>query len=362
MASTVTPMPDASPALPRRHSRFWLFAPFVLLALAMAGWTTAWLLIRDQTSRALDAWMADEAPHGRQWACPGRAVGGFPFRIEVSCASLGLQRPGSRLTLGPVVAVAQVYRPRHIIAHVVGPLRASEGQVGVEGNWRLVEVSIRTTPEGLQRASLAADAPAFRLTGMTTGDLNLAAQRLETHLRPNPARSAEGAYDWSLRAAKLALPGLDVLVGGTEPADLDIDLTVTQGRDLAARPLAEELERWRLAGGRIEVARLALAKGASRIEGKGQFGLDDAHRPQGRAELAAAGLEGFLGTALGARAGAAAAFLGSLTGNRANRQPAPGDPRNADPALRPLPPLRIEGGRVHLGPLALPGMRVAPLY
>jgi hypothetical protein len=354
-------MPDAATALPPRHSRFWLFAPFVLLALTAAGWTTTWLMICDRTTRAIDDWLAGEAAQGRQWACPGRTVGGFPFRIEVSCASVSLQRADGRLTLGPVIAVAQVYRPRHIIAHVAGPMRASEGQVGVEGNWRLFEVSIRTTPEGLQRASVAADTPAFRVAGMAAGDLNLSAQRLETHLRPHPARSAEGAYDWSLLAAKLALPGLDALVGGgTEPADLDIDLTVTQARDLAARPLAEELERWRLAGGRIEIARLALAKGGSRIEGKGQFALDDAHRPQGRAELAAAGLEGLLGTALGASAGAAATILRALTGKSA--KPEPRDRRSANPALKPLPPLRIEGGRVHLGPLPLPGMRVAPLY
>ena len=45
-------MPDASLDLPPRHSRVWLFVPFVLLGLVAAGWTTAWLLIRDQTGRA----------------------------------------------------------------------------------------------------------------------------------------------------------------------------------------------------------------------------------------------------------------------------------------------------------------------
>jgi len=356
-------MPDNPSDLPARHSRFWLFAPFVLLGLVAAGWTTAWLMIRDQTSRALDDWMASEAALGRQWACPGRTVGGFPFRIEVSCASLSLQRPDSRLTLGPVTTVAQVYRPRHLIVLVSGPLRASDGNIGVEGTWRLLEASIRTTPEGLQRASVAADGPEFRLTGLAPGDLNLSAQHVEMHLRPNPARAAEGAYDWSLRATKLAVPGLDALIGGAEPVDLGVDLTATQARDVAARPLAEELERWRQAGGRLEIARFAIAKGARRIEGKGQFGLDDAHRLQGRAELAAVGLEGFLGTVLSARAGATAALLGALRGKPANPEPAPsGEARGANPALKPLPPLRIEGGRIHLGALPVPGIRLAPLY
>jgi hypothetical protein len=324
-------MPDAAPALPQR-SRFWLFAPFVLLGLGAAGWTTAWQMIRDQTSRALEDWMAGEVVQGRQWACPGRAVGGFPFRIEVSCASLALS--------------------------------ASDGPIAVEGTWRLLEASIRTTPDSLQRASVAANNAAFRLTGLTDSDLILSAQRLETHLRPDPARTAEGAYDWSMSAANFSVPGLDLLIGGAEPADLDLDLTVTQGRDVAARPLKDELERWRRAGGRLEIARLVLAKGPRRIEGKGEFGLDDAHRPQGRAELAAAGVEGFLGTVLGARTAAAAALLGALRGKPA--EPAPAQPgearRGANPGLTPLPPLRIEGGRVQLGPLPIPGIRVPPLY
>jgi hypothetical protein len=354
-------MPDDS-ADPPRHSRFWLFAPFVLLGLVVAAWTTVWFMIRSETSRALDDWLTREAAQGRQWACPGRTVGGFPFRIEVGCASLSLQRPESRLALGPVNAVAQVYRPRHVIVQVAGPLRASDGNIGLEGTWRLLEVSIRTTPEGLQRASAVADGPVFRLTGLAPGDFKLLAEHVETHLRLNPARTAEAAYDWSLRATRLAVPGLDVAIGGSEPADLDVDLTVTEARDAAARRPAEELERWREAGGRLEIARFALAKGARRIEGKGQFSLDEAHRPQGRADLAAAGLDGLLGTMLGARAGATAALLGALRGKPTDPEPPSGDARGTNPALKPLPPLRIEGGRIQLGGVAIPGIRAAPLY
>jgi hypothetical protein len=259
--------------------------------------------------------------------------------------------------------VAQVYRPRHVIAHVGAPLRASDGPIGLEGTWRGLEASIRTTPEGLQRASLAVTAPEFRLTGPAAGDMTLSAQHLETHLRPNAARSAEGAYDWSLRATKLALPGLDALIGGAEPADLDLDLTATQARDAAARPPPQELERWRAAGGRLAISRFALVKGARRLEGKGEFGLDEAHRVQGRAELAAAGIEGILGTVLGSRTGLTGALLGMLRGKPADPEPvARADARGMGSGLKPLPPLRIEGGRIQLGPVPIPGIRLAPLY
>ena len=357
-------MPDHSPALPRRRSRFGLFAPFVLLALVFAGWATAWLSIRDQTSRALDDWIAAEAALGRLWICPNRMVGGFPFRIEVTCDSLALQRPDLRVSLGRVAVITRIYAPRHLIAHVAGPLRAGDGPIAVEGTWRALEASLRTAKEGLQRASLVVDGPQVRLAGAAAGDLTLSGQRLETHLRPNPTRGAgEGAFDWSFQAAQMALPLLDDLIGGIEPADLDLQVTVTQAGDVAARPLAEELERWRQAGGRLEVTAVTLAKGGRRLEGKGQLWLDDAHRPQGRADLAAAGIEGLLGTFLSARTGATAALLGALTGRRAAPDPPPtADAQGGKPGLKPLPPLRIEGGRLLVGPIAVPGIRIAPLY
>lgn len=354
-------MTDASPALPRRRSRLGLFVPFALLGLILAGWTTAWFMIRDRTSRALDDWIAREAALGRAWSCPNRTVGGFPFRIEVGCDSLSLQRPDLGLTVGPVMVVAQVYQPRHFIANVAGPLRTGEGAVAVDGNWRRLQASFRVAPEGLQRVSVVADGPALRLTGPTAA-LDFSAEHIETHLRPNPARTAEGAYDWSLQAAKLALPGLDALIGGTELADLDLDLTATQGRDVTARRVEDEVERWRQAGGRIEIARLALVKGARRLEGKGQFGLDEAHRPQGRADLAAVGLEGVLGAVTGGRGGATAALLGALTGRTSAPDVVPSGETRPATGLKPLPPLRIDGGRIQLGLLTIPGVRVAPLY
>jgi hypothetical protein len=39
-----------------------------------------------------------------------------------------------------------------------------------------------------------------------------------------------------------------------------------------------------------------------------------------------------------------------------------GDGQAAKSGLKPLPPVRLDGGRVYIGPLALPGIRLEPLY
>jgi hypothetical protein len=359
-------MTDHAASVQHRRSRFWLFAPTVILALAASGWTAAWFVIRDQTARALDEWLTREASLGRQWSCLNRSVGGFPFRIEVECASLTLQRPNARVSLGAVSAVAQVYRPRHIIAYVSGPLAATDGHITVTGNWRSLEASLRAAPEGLQRVSLVIEAPTFGAKGITPDEIAVGAARVETHARPNPDRGpSQGAYDWSLQLVQAKIPPIDNLVGDADPVDLDLRLTATQVRDAAARPWPAELDRWRQADGRVEIARLSLVKGMRGIEAKGEIGLDEAHRLRGQFEASAAGLDTLLAKMFGAPSGLAGALLAGGTRQPPAAQQAPASPTQPQatkPALKPLPPIRLEGGRLRLGPIAIPGIRLPPIY
>ncbi|HEX2725706.1 MAG TPA: DUF2125 domain-containing protein [Beijerinckiaceae bacterium] len=358
-------MTDHAPSVQQRRSRFWLFAPTLILVVVAAAWTTAWFVIRDQTTRALDSWLAQEMALGRQWSCPNRTVGGYPFRIEVECDALSLQRPDFRISLGPVSSVAQVYRPRHIITSVSGPLAATDGRVTVTGNWRSLEASIRTSPEGLQRVSLVTEAATLTVKGLTPDEIAASASRVETHVRPDPQRGArEGAYDWSLQLAQAGVPLLDNLVGDADPIDLDLQLTATQVRDAAARAWPQELERWRQAGGRVEIAALSLIKGPRGVEAKGEISLDEAHRLQGQIDASAAGLETLLAKLFGAPSGLAGALLsgGMRQAPAAQIPPAPGQAQATKPALKPLPAIRLDGGRVRFGPISIPGIRLPPLY
>ena len=57
------------------------------------------------------------------------------------------------------------------------------------------------------------------------------------------------------------------------------------------------------------------------------------------------------------------ALAGGLLGALLGAPPAdPQPPSPGAPRLRPLPPLRLDGGRLYVGPLAIPGMRVPALY
>lgn len=338
-----------------RRSRFWLYAPFVLLALVAVAWSMAWTVIRNRTSDGLDRWLAAEARAGRQWTCQDRQVGGYPFRIEVACAALTLQRGTVSASLGRVQSVAQVYQPGHVITEIAGPLRATDGAITLEGTWRLLETSLRGSTRGFERASLVAEGARLQIAGASPEPLALASERFEAHLRPNPSRAAEHAFDAAISASEATLPILDNLLGGGEPANLQLDVTATEAQGFRGRPVVEEIERWRQANGRLDVLQFSLAKGPRRLEAKGALRLDDLRRPSGEFAVAAAGLEGLISSLTGNRVGGN--LIGALLG-QGSRPPQPG----SGPSLAPLPPVRLAEGRVLFGPFAVPGLRLAPLY
>jgi hypothetical protein len=348
-----TPTVQGGSAADRRPSRFWLYTPFVLLVLLAVAWSAAWFLIRGRVEAGLDAWLAAEAAAGRQWTCTDRTIEGYPFRIEISCAELRLQGEGPAGSFGPVEAVAQVYQPRHAIVVIGGPLRLTERGVAAAAEWRRLEASVRIAGGGLRRASLVAQAPSLRITGLPE-DLVLSSDTLSLHLRPNPTRGAEGAVDIAASATGARVPRLDALAGGPEPANLQIDLTATQSGAFADGVGVGEVERWREAGGRIDLLLLSVAKGGRRLEAKGTLRLDDQHRPAGQLTLAGTGLDDLIANLTGGRSGG---LLGALLGQSpAAKSPAPGA------ALTPLPPVRLDNGRVALGPFTVPNARLPALY
>jgi hypothetical protein len=349
-------MDQAAPAGNVRRSRFWLYTPFVLLLLLAIAWSIAWFVIRNRAADALDGWLAAEARGGRQWTCGDRAIAGYPFRIEVICNSLDLKRGAVTASFGRTEAVAQVYQPRRIIAEVAGPLRVTDGTVTVQGTWDLLQASLNATPGGLQRLSVAATAPKVTVTGVGGGEIAGSGKRLEFHVRPNPSRSGEQARDVAASVTEARIPLLDALIGGPEPANLNADVTVTRADGFKGGTIAQEMELWRAAGGKLDILMLAATKGSRQIEAKGDLRLDEQHRPAGQLNLSAAGLDGLLGNLTGGRLGGN--LLGMLLGQG---RAAPAQP-NAKPQLASLPPLRLENGFLAMGPFAIPNVKLQPLY
>jgi hypothetical protein len=347
----------------RRGSRFWLFAPFVLLGLVVVAWSAAWFLIRDRIARELDDALGAQAALGRSWTCEDRRIAGFPFRIEIGCAALRLRAEAEGLTLdlGPARAVAQVYQPRHVIVSAGGPFLLETPEGAVTGDWDLMEASIRNLGRGTEQLAVVIDAPRATVDAAalpTTIDAR--ADRVELYARPSPGSTIrDGALDLVVRADALRLPALDAAVAGAAPADVEAQLRATGLVALAAgRGDPERAARaWREVGGRLDIQLIAVETEDAALEIAGELGLDDLYRPEGRIEASGRGLGPIAQDILGGRGGFVGdAIVAALGG------PAPQAEGDADPdALRPLPPVRLEGGRVFVGPFPVPQVTLEPV-
>lgn len=352
-------MPDATPT--RRRSRFWLYAPFVLLGLLAAGWSGIWSFARSKVDQELDAGIAREARAGRNWTCRERGLGGYPFRIEVRCASLTLtsSRWGDEVKVdaGPTVAVAQVWTPGHIILEMSGPMLANLPQGRKAAlDWKGLAASLHLSGLTFERFSLVLGEPVLTVTEPGQGAAETwRAAAAEAHLRPNPQRFAsEGTVDLAVNAKGGTLPVLEALIGNGQLADLDLQASLSQAPSFRRGFNPDALEAWRTAGGGLEVTRLVLTKGPTRLEASGQLALDEAHRPAGKVAAAVAGVDRIAGV----KVGGLSAGLGALLGGRAGD----GAQSNTAAGLSPLPPLVLREGRVFLGPLRLPLQPLQPLY
>ena len=359
---------DVAQTPPRRsarRSRLGLFLPYILLALVVAGWSAGWFWIRARAASEIDGWIAREAAAGRTWTCADRTLVGYPFRIELRCSAVTLERADSRLRLGPSLAVAQIYQPRLVVFESAGPFHVEQGGLTGDASWKALQGSFHGAAEGFIRASVVVDAPNVTVAGADPGPIAVSGRHLEIHARPTPGRSeSEGAVDVSLRLAQAAVPQLDALTATQDPADLVLDATLTQATVLRTGTVARELERWRQAGGVLDLTALSLAKGAQRVQAKGTLALDNAHRPAGQIDLRAAGVDALVGNIVGQRYGSErGALVGQLVGGLLglSRRPDTEAPADATP-LKALPPLRLVDGKLVFSGFPIPNVHLPALY
>ncbi len=356
------PMSGSTAARPRRLR---LFLPFALLMILALGWTGLWFYGRHRIGLELDNFFARQASLGRIWRCPDRTIGGYPFRIEVACraptfatARGGQGEVTGRLERLSVTAqTAGALNLAHVVSKFDGPLVLTEQGFGrMTVTWKEALGSFRGTHRRVERISI--DIKEIEALIEPTGGetMRLKAAGIEAHLREGISPNEPGAYDVAIRLNNAALPLLDRALNSTDPLNLLLDGKVLNVGAVDRRDWRATLENWRLANGSFRVEQFTLAKGAPRLEAKGDLRLDAERRIEGRLDanfVNAGPLLATLGVNVGG--GAAGALLGGLLGgNRAQGEP------QRERALRL--PLVFGDGRVAIGPFRVPDVVLRPIY
>jgi hypothetical protein len=337
-----------------RASRFWLFTPFVLLALVIVAWSVGWFFVQDRVAREMDRAVAREANSGRHWDCVDRRISGFPFRVEVRCSALTFRSDdGMKLSLGASHATAQVYQPRHLIVEMSGPMTGSDGRVDIAGDWTSLRASVRNLGLGTEQVSAVAIEPRVTVNGAAElPPLEAASERVEIHARPSPA--APQAVDLVVRAVGATAPVLDELTGEASPAQVELQARVTNIPSVRGRAPGQIAETWRQEGGAIEISLLDIVKGETRLQMTGELALDEERRPVGSITPRAAGVERLVERAVGPEQSQNVVMMLEALSTPA--------PEGAPAGLRTLPQLDLREGRVYVGPFPIPRVEVPPLF
>ena len=336
------PVPDPEPT--RKPRRFWLYAPFVVLLIAMAGWTALWLQVRGQAATRMDAAADQLRKAGYEVSWKDRTLGGYPFRLDVVLTDARIREPGGwAIAIPRLEGEAFLYSLGHWISAApdgVTLTRPIGGPVEVRGE--------------LLRASLSdvgKHPPAFsfegrKLTfapGAGAQPFGLsAADKVELHLRPGP--DDQGAILFKVENGKAQLSGLFAQLAGDKPISIVWDSILTKMSGFKGQTWPAAVRAWSTSGGLIQVKQAGVTAGDALIGAQsGQLGVGYDGRLVGSMDVT---------LRQAPRALAAMAASGTLPPETALAAAAVAVARE-DSASVARATLTFEAGRMTLGPVAV---------
>ena len=129
----------------RRPSRWGLYAPFILLLVALAVWTGWWFYLARQIETRLDGEVARLNETGWSIRRADTRLSGWPFRTRLALSHVTVAAPSRHAVSAPeLIAEANAWDPRHWV--IVAPRglvvdRAAKGKVAVNGDAIRMSVS-----------------------------------------------------------------------------------------------------------------------------------------------------------------------------------------------------------------------------
>ncbi|MDB5422727.1 MAG: hypothetical protein JWQ29_143, partial [Phenylobacterium sp.] len=260
-------LPDPPP--PRKPRRLGLYGPFILLAIAIVGWSGFWFWARGQAAQRMDAAVGELKRAGYAVSWKERTLGGYPFRMDVTLTDFSAREPSGWAIQAPRLE-AEAFMHSLGLWLVAAPqgmsfVRPQGGPVAVRGE--LIRASLshldRRPPsfsfEGVKLAF--APEPGAQPFGLASAD------RVEFHLRAGP--DDEGGVFAEVKNGKANLSGLLARIAGGKPVSLTWNSTLSKVSAFTGPTWPEAVRHWTAAGGRMTVRSAGLTAGDALIGANG---------------------------------------------------------------------------------------------
>jgi hypothetical protein len=249
----------------RKPSRLGLYAPFVLLLIAIVGWSGFWFWARGEARTRMDAAVADLKRAGYAVTWKDRALGGYPFRMNVTLTDFSAREPSGWALQAPrLEGEAFMHAPGHwLIAAPQGLtfVRPVGGPVAVKGD--LIRASLTNLDKRPPSFSFEGVKLAFAPQPGAQPFALSAADRVEFHLRAGP--DDEGGVFVELKNGKAQLSGLLARIAGDKPVSLTWNSTLSKMSAFEGPTWPQAVRHWTTAGGQMTVRDAGLTAGDALI-------------------------------------------------------------------------------------------------
>ncbi len=260
------PQPDPQPKRPRR---FWLYAPYAAVLLALIVWTGVWWTLKTRVEKALNDGAAGLRHAGYTVSWTRLDIHGWPFRMNVDIIQPRLAEASGWSFAAPVIKGEGLpYAADHwIFAATEGAtvMRPGKGPLEVGGRAIRASVSGLGTPQ--PRFS-------FEALGLTLTPAQgalppafTAADRLELHLQPGP--NDQAALLIRLEGASLQQGSMLTRLVPKGVFGLVWDARLNRLSALHGPNWPAVIQSWTIAGGQMTVAQGRISLGDVTLAGSG---------------------------------------------------------------------------------------------
>ncbi|MDD7909471.1 DUF2125 domain-containing protein [Pseudovibrio exalbescens] len=273
----------ASPKKPSKKSYIILG---VMVVLGIAAWSTYWSIGRGMISDTLTNTQKVAAAEGDVFDCANKRVGGYPFRFEVTCSPLRIERDGQTVFAHEVRGVALAYQPMHMIFEADSPFEAvaGPGGPGYAATWDMARLSANLAERKIEKADMVIENPSLSVVALDT-PLTMAARNAEVHIRAN------GEEGEALDAAIL----LQQLTSETMALDLPIDLELIVTAPKGGSALEGKVRSLQdlLVDGKVDliVRSARLSSGTFYLQTEGPVTVDEQGRLSGTLPVTISGVD-----------------------------------------------------------------------
>ena len=252
----------------RKPRRLGLWAPFVVLAIVVLGWSIAWLWLRGQAEQRMDATALSMKARGYDLSWKSRTFSGYPFRMDVRLTDARVAEPsGWALRAPELTGEAMAYDIGHwVIVAPAGVImtRPINGDVAITGQ------ALRASFAGFDKypPRISVEGASLTFTPAAGAEPFPLLSTTQLQLRVFPGPDDQAAIQFKADGAKARFTGLLGRIAQDRTAALLWDARLTKVGALRGTSWADAVRDWSQAGGALTVQQGKLSAGEALLEAR----------------------------------------------------------------------------------------------